>query len=101
MVSEAGPEAYQTGFPEPSYIYAAMNAVLSCTSTEYPRPGSAGFHHQPVCGCVAVGGEVKPLAAKAKRVIGIVPPGQVSVPSVASANVIEMLAGDAPGVGAW
>ena len=57
-----------------------MTSVSPCTSIEYPRPLSAEFHHQPVGWKLAV-----PAPATC-RSMGMVPPGQVSVPCVASAN---------------
>ena len=61
---------------------------------KYPTPGSFVFHHQPVCGAIAVVGDLTDTLSIGKRVIGMVvdPPEnrlsvRVIVPCVELENV--------------
>src|SRR5579863_3748165 len=77
-----------------------MNKLPPCTSMEKPRPGSFEYHHQPGWGSDAACGKFSPLGTKGNFSIGVVPPGQLSVACVASANVTVMFPAAGPAAGA-
>jgi hypothetical protein len=57
-----------------------MKSEPACHSMKKPRPGSAGFHHQPLSGWFASGvAFCPPGTAMSKRSIATVPPGQIIV----------------------
>src|SRR5437868_4001719 len=63
-----------------------------------PRPLSWGFHHQPDSGRFACAGAVKPLGTIGCLSIGVLPPGQLIVPCVASEKAkVTLPAGVRPG----
>src|SRR6185369_6786406 len=59
-----------------------MKSCLPCHSRKKPRPGSCGFHHQPLCGSSNAWGSVEPFATMSNRSIARLPPGQDNVPWV-------------------
>ena len=62
--------------------------VPAWISSAKPRPLSAGFHQMPVSGVPAAGVIAAPPVTTSKRSIGIVPPGQVSVPCELSVKIM-------------